>query len=157
MSKNVPVSIYRDTSGLDEFSNQGVDDIVDVLGNNLVDVLGNQIVDTGVLTTQIPSTIWLNNGIYITGVIEDEMAEWILSEMADPIEAEDSETVDLDNLPSNEWRPTDGNSEFSNIGSSNIVDTLGNFLIDPDDDFVIDTGVETDLIPSSIWEENDSI
>lgn len=58
MSVNVPVTVYRDTSGLTEYSGEGVNNIVDTLGNFLVDTGGNQIVDTGVVATLIPSTIW---------------------------------------------------------------------------------------------------
>jgi len=58
MAVNVPVTIYRDTNGLTEYSSDGVNDIVDTLGNNLVDPSGNQVVDTGVVATLIPATSW---------------------------------------------------------------------------------------------------
>ncbi len=54
----VPVTIWRDPDGLTEYGSEGVNDIVDTLGNNLVDTVGNQIVDTGVTATLIPSTTW---------------------------------------------------------------------------------------------------
>lgn len=58
MSVGTPQTIWRDTDGLTEYSNGGINDIVDNLGNNLVDTLTNQIVDTGVVAALIPSTIW---------------------------------------------------------------------------------------------------
>jgi hypothetical protein len=58
MPVNVPVTVYRDTSGLTEFSSESPNDIVDTLGNDLVDPSGNQIVDTGVIATLIPATAW---------------------------------------------------------------------------------------------------
>lgn len=61
MPVNVPVTVYRSTNGLTEFTNEGANDIVDTLGNNLVDTLGNQIVDTGVVATLIPATAWEEN------------------------------------------------------------------------------------------------
>lgn len=58
MSDNVPVSIWRDTDGLTEYSNTGVEDIVDTSDVNLVDTDGVDVVDTGVTATLIPSTTW---------------------------------------------------------------------------------------------------
>lgn len=58
MATDVPVTVWRNTNGLTEFSSEGANDIVDTLANNLVDTLGNQIVDTGVVENLIPSTIW---------------------------------------------------------------------------------------------------
>jgi len=58
MPTNLPVTVWRNTNGLTEFSSGGVNDIVDTLSNNLVDTLGNQIVDTGVVATLIPDTAW---------------------------------------------------------------------------------------------------
>lgn len=61
MPVNVPVTIYRDTNGLTEYSNTEISDIVDNLANNLVDTLGNDIVDTGVIETLIPPTVYVEN------------------------------------------------------------------------------------------------
>lgn len=58
MSTDVPVSIWRDTDGLTDYSSGDVSYIVDTLGINLVDTAGIGIVDTGVVATLIPSTIW---------------------------------------------------------------------------------------------------
>lgn len=58
MSTDVPVSIWQDNAGNTEFSNIGVDSIVDPSGTFLVDPSGVFIVDTGVLRTPIPATIW---------------------------------------------------------------------------------------------------
>ncbi len=59
----IPVTVWRDTSGLSEYTSEGANDIVDTSSNNLVDPSGNQIVDTGVVQTMIPATEWeeLNN------------------------------------------------------------------------------------------------
>lgn len=61
------------------------------------------------------------------------------------------------NVPATVWQPTDGNSEFSNTGANNIVDTLSNFLVDPSGNFVIDTGVTQTPIPATVWAEDDSL
>lgn len=61
MSTGVPVSIWRDTNGLTEYSTEGENYIVDTLGNNLVDTLSNFIVDTGIIATLIPPTTWVEN------------------------------------------------------------------------------------------------
>lgn len=61
MSVNTPVSVWRDTQGLSEYSNSGVYNIVDTTATFLVDPSGVFIVDTGVLATIIPSTIWSEN------------------------------------------------------------------------------------------------
>lgn len=58
MAENVPVTIYRDTSGLTEYNNIGTNYIVDTLDNNVADPSGNLIVDTGVVATPIPATVW---------------------------------------------------------------------------------------------------
>lgn len=61
MSVNVPVSIWQPTSGNGEYSLSGVYDIYDPSGGFLVDPSGVNIVDTGVIFTQIPSSIWAEN------------------------------------------------------------------------------------------------
>ncbi len=61
MAVNVPATVWRNTNGLSEFSNEGANYIVDTLDNNLVDTLGNYVVDTGVIDTLIPDTIWEEN------------------------------------------------------------------------------------------------
>lgn len=61
MAVNVPVSVWRDQSGLYEYSSEGPNDIVDTVDDNLVDTDGNQIVDTGVLATLIPASEWIED------------------------------------------------------------------------------------------------
>lgn len=58
MATNVPVSVWRDTDGLSEYSSTGVYDIDDPSGVFLVDPSGVNIVDTGVLATMIPASVW---------------------------------------------------------------------------------------------------
>lgn len=58
MSVNVPVTVWRDTNGLSEYTFTGVDNIVDNLADFLIDPLGVFIVDTGVAATLIPQTEW---------------------------------------------------------------------------------------------------
>jgi len=61
------------------------------------------------------------------------------------------------NAPATIWRTTDGLTDFDNEGFNYIVDSLGDFLVDPTGDFVVDTGVVANLIPATIWEEDNSI
>lgn len=61
------------------------------------------------------------------------------------------------NVPVTIWRSTDGLSEYNNEGAEDIVDILDVNLVDIEDTDVIDTGVIRILIPSTIWEEDDSI
>lgn len=58
MSTNVPVTVWRNTDGLGEFTGADVQEIVDINDVNLVDIDGVYVVDTGVIFTQIPATIW---------------------------------------------------------------------------------------------------
>lgn len=58
MSVDVPATVWRDTNGLSEYSNTGVDYIVDPSATYLVDPSGTYIVDTGVTATLIPATVW---------------------------------------------------------------------------------------------------
>lgn len=58
MAVDVPVTVWRDTDGLSEYSNTGVNYIVDTADFYLVDPSGYYIVDTGVSRTLIPDTIW---------------------------------------------------------------------------------------------------
>jgi len=58
MSVGVPVTIYRDQSGLTEYTSEGANYIVDTTDTFLVDTNGDNIVDTGVLATLIPQTVW---------------------------------------------------------------------------------------------------
>lgn len=60
------------------------------------------------------------------------------------------------NIPVTEWRPTDGNSEYDNIGVNFIVDPSVTYLVDPSGIYIVDTGVTATLIPATIWEEDDS-
>lgn len=60
-----------------------------------------------------------------------------------------------DDIPSSEWRPTDGLSEFGSGEPSDIVDTEDVSLVDTEGVQIVDTGVIETLIPSTEWEEND--
>lgn len=60
-------------------------------------------------------------------------------------------------IPATVWRPTDGNSEFTDTGVNYIVDTADFYLVDTTGFYVVDTGVTNALIPSTVWEEDDSI
>lgn len=63
----------------------------------------------------------------------------------------------VDDIPVSIWRPTDGNSEFSSEGISDIVDASGDSLVDPSGDQIVDTGVVETNIQATDWEENDSV
>lgn len=61
------------------------------------------------------------------------------------------------NVPVTTWQDPQGLSEFSNTGVYNIDDASGVFLVDPSGVFIVDTGVTQTLIPSTVWEQDDSI
>lgn len=61
------------------------------------------------------------------------------------------------NVPVSVWRDTQGLTEFSNEGPNYIVDTADFYLVDPSGFYIVDTGVLANLIPSSIWEQDDSV
>lgn len=58
MSVNTPVTIWRDTSGLTDYSTEGSSYITDTADFYLVDPSGFYITDTGVIATTIPKTVW---------------------------------------------------------------------------------------------------
>lgn len=60
------------------------------------------------------------------------------------------------NVPVTTWQDNQGITEFSNIGADFIVDTLGAFLVDTTGAFVVDTGVQSTVIPATVWTEDDS-
>lgn len=61
MSTNTPVTVWRDTQGLNEYGSNGPNNIIDPSSNFLIDPSLNQIIDTGVLITRIPSTTWVED------------------------------------------------------------------------------------------------
>lgn len=61
------------------------------------------------------------------------------------------------NVPVTEWRDTPGLTEFSNQGVCYIVDPSATYLVDPSSTFIVDTGVIENLIPATIWSENDGV
>lgn len=58
MADNVPVSIWRTTSGLNDNVYTGLNFIVDPSGNFLVDPSANYIIDTGVAMPGTPVSVW---------------------------------------------------------------------------------------------------
>jgi len=60
-------------------------------------------------------------------------------------------------LPASVWRTTSGNNDSAADGPSDLVDTAGDFIVDTSGDQVIDTGITMDIIPDTIWEEDNSI
>lgn len=60
-------------------------------------------------------------------------------------------------VPVSIWRTTDGLTDNEYTGINFIVDSLGDYLVDPDDDFIIDTGVAMPIIPASVWVEDDAV
>jgi hypothetical protein len=60
-------------------------------------------------------------------------------------------------VPVTIWQPTDGLSEFSSYTPADIVDPSGNNLVDPSGNQIVDTGVLQTPIPTTVWEEDDSI
>jgi len=61
------------------------------------------------------------------------------------------------NPPVTIWRTTSGNNESESYTAANIADPLGNLLIDPQSNFVVDTGLVMPLIPATVWTEDNSI
>ncbi len=59
---NVPATVYTPSDGNGEMSSTGVFNIVDTVGTFLVDTVGTFIVDTGTTFTQIPATVYVENG-----------------------------------------------------------------------------------------------
>lgn len=55
---SVPATEWRDQQGLNEYTGETPNDIVDPSGNFLVDPSGNQIIDTGVVVTRLAATVW---------------------------------------------------------------------------------------------------
>lgn len=60
-------------------------------------------------------------------------------------------------VPATIWQPTDGNTEFNNIGQFFIVDSSVVYLVDPSGNFIVDTGVQAIPIPSTVWQEIDNV
>ena len=60
------------------------------------------------------------------------------------------------NKPASVWRETSGNYEYHNVGIRYIIDTIGDFLVDPSGNHIIDTGIEMRIYPASTWREDDS-
>lgn len=58
MAVDVPVTVWRNTSGLGEYDNTGANYIVDTADFYLTDPSGYYIVDTGVTFNNIPATEW---------------------------------------------------------------------------------------------------
>lgn len=58
MSVNIPVTVWRKTSGNNDSVFDGPNFIVDTLGDFLVDPSGNFLVDTGIVMPIIPTTTW---------------------------------------------------------------------------------------------------
>ena len=61
MSTFPPATTWTPTTGRAESSSVGVSFLVDTAGNFIVDPTSNFIVDTGILSTQIPATVWAEN------------------------------------------------------------------------------------------------
>lgn len=61
------------------------------------------------------------------------------------------------NTPVTIWRDTDGLTEYGSDVPDYIVDTSSFYLVDTTGDYVVDTGVTAQLIPATVWEEDDSL
>lgn len=60
-------------------------------------------------------------------------------------------------VPQTAWRSTNGLVDYGSESPNNIVDASGNYLVDPSGNFIVDTGVIANLIPATVWEQDDSI
>jgi hypothetical protein len=61
MSVGTPVSVWRNTDGLTEYSSEGANYIVDTADFYLVDTTGFYVIDTGVVADLIPASEWVEN------------------------------------------------------------------------------------------------
>lgn len=59
------------------------------------------------------------------------------------------------NVPVTLWQPSNGNGEYSVSGVYNIVDTIADYLVDPLGDFIVDTGLLFNRMPTTVWSEDD--
>lgn len=59
--------------------------------------------------------------------------------------------------PQTVWRSTNGLVEYGTDGPNDIVDPSDNHLVDTNGNQIVDTGVLATLIPSTVWEEDDSV
>lgn len=60
-------------------------------------------------------------------------------------------------VPATQWRNTNGLTEFNSDGNFYITDPDGFYLVDPSIFYVVDTGVIANLIPATVWEQDDSV
>ena len=60
---DIPATIWRTPSGLNDTIYTGITYIVDEDDNNLVDTNGNFIIDTGLVMPLIPKTVWRDSEI----------------------------------------------------------------------------------------------
>lgn len=59
--------------------------------------------------------------------------------------------------PISVWQKTSGNTESVFDGPSDIDDTLGNLLVDTVSNNIVDTGIDMNITPESVWTENDGV
>lgn len=59
-------------------------------------------------------------------------------------------------VPATVWRPTDGGSEASNPGVSDLVDAAGVFLADSSGNLLADNGSILTQLPATVWAEDNS-
>lgn len=65
--------------------------------------------------------------------------------------------LNMDNTPVTIWRTPDGLNDNQYTGITYIIDTIGDFLVDPQGDNVIDTGVNMVMTPVTIWKTDNGI
>lgn len=61
------------------------------------------------------------------------------------------------NVPVTVWRKTDGLDENVFGGPYDIADPQGDHLVDTVGNQIVDTGIEMNVTPTTIWSENDSL
>lgn len=62
-----------------------------------------------------------------------------------------------DPTPASVWRKTSGLDESVADGPNNIDDPQNNLLVDPQGNYVVDTGIEMNVTPQTEWMQDDSI
>lgn len=58
-------------------------------------------------------------------------------------------------LPATTWENPNREVEYTVGDANSIVDPDGNNFVDPDGNQVVDTGVTTDYMAATAWEESD--
>lgn len=122
------------------------------------------------MSTNVPTNIWRrtsgNGELSVTeaNLITDDGKQFItlngvelivLSGSYSPIPDSEWEVDEI--VPTSVWRKTSGLDESVLDGQNSVIDPQGNFLVDTTGNQVVDTGIDMNVTPDSIWTEDDAI